>query len=166
MNQAGISGVASPKHYWKTILCILRFRIGLFSADSFAWIGVFLGVQIFSLANKYFFNLLEGKTSYPYFGFWPLISLIIIAQCWNIVWNFSGLTIGSYFFHQTRTLLIKNILLNIFNRPGAQVLKESSGDSIYLDLFANPIIIPKDSFRGIDIKVNIKERNFENKRNV
>ncbi len=108
---------------------LIWYRPGIYILDSLLWFAVYLMLLVPGLILRAFFDLLSGpsRTSSDL----PLLILAQVAASalsFLIIW-LGGLTDIRFRFGVS-TLLRRNMLAGILNRPGAQALTEAVGETI------------------------------------
>ncbi len=114
---------------WKFIWGVIRFRPWLYLFNNIALTTVMLGWLIPGLITREFFNLLIGEAPAG-FDLLTLIALLVVSAIGRMGGVFGIIRMNVPFMHYGHTLLHKNMLGRILQRPGAAALPESPGEAI------------------------------------
>ncbi len=114
---------------WQFLWGMIGYRPGLYVVDSVLWILFYLSLLAPGLVLREFFDTLSGHARLG-IGIWGIVALQVAAVLATVavVW-LGGLT-DSRFRFVMRSLLQRNMLESILNRPGARALSESVGQAI------------------------------------
>ncbi len=114
---------------WKFIWGVIRFRPWRYLFNNLAVNAVMLGWLIPGLVTREFFNFItDGATAT--FDLWSLLALLVVSAIGRMGGVFGIIRMNVPFIHHTQTLLHKNMLGRILDRPGARSLPESPGEAI------------------------------------
>lgn len=114
---------------WKYMWGVIRFRPGIYLLLTLARCGMMLAWLIPGLAVREFFNLVTPGAQ-ARFDLWGLVALLIGSGLGQAVGMFGRVGLGTAFLRQGQTLLQRNMLESILQRPGAQALSESPGEAV------------------------------------
>ncbi len=114
---------------WKVILKMILYRKDLWLGNWLMMILLMLFYQIPGLAIREFFNLLSGDATVG-LNLWSLVALLFAAEIGSTLGVYGLIVTNVPFFMNTMTLLRKNLLRHILNRPGASALPDSPGEAI------------------------------------
>jgi len=114
---------------WKFIWGVIRFRPWLYLFNNIAVITVMLGWLIPGLIMREFFNLLTEPAPAG-FDLGTLLTLLLVSAVGRMGGVFGIIRMNVPFMHYGHTLLHKNMLGRILERPGAAALPESPGEAI------------------------------------
>ncbi|MBI5032866.1 MAG: ABC transporter ATP-binding protein [Chloroflexi bacterium] len=108
---------------------LIWYRPHLYILDSILWILFYLLILVPGLILREFFDLLSGQSRLDL-----NVPMLIVAQFAASGATFVSLWLGGLvdirFRFRVSMLLRRNMLAGIFNRPGAQALSESVGETI------------------------------------
>jgi ATP-binding cassette subfamily B protein len=115
---------------WHVILSMVRFRLRLWLIDL---IAVFLFRMLWQVAPglviRAFFNLLTKDAQFS-LGIWSIVALIVALEVGRQIGHYGFVYADVPLFAHVTTLLRKNLLKHILNRPGASALPDSPGEAI------------------------------------
>ena len=114
---------------WQAIRRLALFRPGLFVVNMISITLMFVSFQIGGLVSRAFFDLLSGDAAADY-GLLTLIIILISAGLMRIGFIYGVFKTNMRLINHISTLLHKNMLMRILERPGAQALKESPGEAV------------------------------------
>lgn len=114
---------------WKFVWGIIRFRPWLYLFNNLAVATMMLGWLIPGLVVREFFNLLSAETTAG-FNLWTLIALLTAGAIARMGGVFGIIRMNVPFIHTSNTLLHRNMLGRILQRPGAAALPEAPGEAI------------------------------------
>lgn len=114
---------------WYVIYSLIKYRRLLWSINLFGIMIIYLVALVPGLAIKLFFDLLSGNASAG-IDLWTLVVLLLVTEITQTLSSFIIIRSNVPFFVHTLTLLRKNMLKNILNRPGARALPDSPGEAI------------------------------------
>ncbi|MCB0179309.1 MAG: ABC transporter ATP-binding protein [Anaerolineae bacterium] len=114
---------------WKFIWGLIRFRPWHFLFNNLALVARMIGMLMVGLIMRNFFNLLTDGASA---GFTlPTLIALLVASAVGRMGGFWGLVrMNRPFIFHNHTLLHKNLMERILERPGARALPESPGEAI------------------------------------
>jgi len=114
---------------WKFIWGLIRFRPWHFLFNYLALVARMIGMLMVGLIMRDFFNLLTDGASA---GFTlPTLIALLVASAVGRMGGFWGLVrMNRPFIFHNHTLLHKNLMERILERPGARALPESPGEAI------------------------------------
>lgn len=118
--------MTTMQYVWR----LFRFRTGNYLLLCFLRVFIFaVAPQIFVLLTRDFFDTLTGKGQ---MGFEPytICAFFIVTAAVRSAFIFLDIPLHFNAVFALRTLLRKNLLTHIFNRPGARALPDSSGEAI------------------------------------
>jgi ATP-binding cassette subfamily B protein/ATP-binding cassette subfamily C protein len=104
---------------WKFLWCLLRYNPKLYSIDSFFWILIMGLPAVPGLIVREFFDTLTGESKLG-FSAWTLIALLLAVDLARLVVLFAGRFTKTQHRFTMSSLLRRNLLEGILNRPGAQ----------------------------------------------
>lgn len=114
---------------WQFLWRMVRYRPWLYTFDCLMWIFSYLLFLVPGLIMREFFNTLTGHAQLA-IGIWGIVALqfaniiVNVAVLWGAGW------LDSLFRFVMRSLLQRNMLAGILDRPGARALPESVGEAI------------------------------------
>ena len=115
---------------WRVVLSMVRFRpwpwlfdLGAIFVGQMCW-GVVSG-----LVMRAFFDLLTGDAPIR-LGIWSIAALIVAIEGAISLTGCGSAYTRVTFYNHTTTLLRKNMLKHILNRPGASALPDSPGEAV------------------------------------
>ncbi|MCB0208978.1 MAG: ABC transporter ATP-binding protein [Anaerolineae bacterium] len=114
---------------WKFIWGLIRFRPWHFLFNNLALTGRMLGLLMMGLITREFFNLLTGEADAG-FTLPTLIALILVSAVGRMGGFWGTVRMNRPFTYHNHTLLHKNLMERILERPGARALPESPGEAI------------------------------------
>jgi ATP-binding cassette subfamily B protein len=115
---------------WRVVLGAIRFRPKLWLIDLATVFLVRMLWQVLpGLVMRAFFDLLSGETETG-LNIWSIVVLLVAMEGGNQVAAYGFVYADVPFFADITTLLRKNLLRHILNRPGATALPESPGEAI------------------------------------
>lgn len=114
---------------WRVILGTIRYRPRYWIPNLCAMIFLMLMFQVPPLVTRNYFNLLTGDEP-VWFSIWGIVALLFASELGRVLGIFGLISTNVPFFVHTMTLLRKNLLKNIFRRPGAVALPDSPGEAI------------------------------------
>jgi ATP-binding cassette subfamily B protein len=120
---------ASALPAWRVILSMVRYRPKLWLINLGAMLFLMLLWQVPPLVMREFFNVITGDAPAT-LGIWALVALLFASEAGRLLGMFGLISTNVPFFVHTMTLLRKNLLKNILNRPGASALPDSPGEAI------------------------------------
>lgn len=115
---------------WQLVFSMIAYKPLFWFLDS-----IFVAIQIITreflpaFAMKLFFDLVSSNASAGV-NFWTVFTLVLITLIGGIVSTFGFYFVDVPFFAYVMALLRKNLLSNIFKRPGAKALNDSPGEAI------------------------------------
>jgi ATP-binding cassette subfamily B protein len=114
---------------WKFIWGVIRFRHWYYIFNTIALTTMMLGWLIPGLITREFFNLLANNAPAK-FDLWTLIAFLVVSAIGRMGGVFGTIRMNVPFIQHSHTLLQKNMLRRILQRPGARALPESPGEAI------------------------------------
>jgi ATP-binding cassette subfamily B protein len=114
---------------WRFIWGAIRFRPWYFLFTNLASVARDLGWVMIGLITREFFNLLTGDAGAG-FNLATLIAFLIVSALVRMGGFFGMTRMNRPFIYHTHTLLHKNMMSRILERPGARALPESPGEAI------------------------------------
>jgi ATP-binding cassette subfamily B protein len=115
---------------WRVILAAIRFRPKLWLIDLGAVLLIRLLWQIApGLVMRAFFNLLSGEAAAGV-NIWTIAAMLVAIELGQQVAHFGFLYADVPLFADVNTLLRRNLLRHILNRPGASALPDSPGEAV------------------------------------
>lgn len=115
---------------WQLVFSMIAYKPLFWFLDS-----IFVAIQIITreflpaFAMKLFFDLVSGNASAG-INFWTVFTLVLLTLLGGIVSTFGFYFVDVPFFAYVMALLRKNLLTNIFKKPGAKALSDSPGEAI------------------------------------
>ncbi|HWQ16103.1 MAG TPA: ABC transporter ATP-binding protein [Roseiflexaceae bacterium] len=114
---------------WRFIWGVIRFQPVRYFFNTMAMLLLMLAWQMPGLISREFFNTLSGQAQAG-FNLWTLIALLALSAVGRI-WGIFGLIRTNVpFQYMVHTLLQRNMLARILERPGARALPEEPGKAI------------------------------------
>ncbi|HMQ52083.1 MAG TPA: ABC transporter ATP-binding protein [Anaerolineae bacterium] len=114
---------------WRFIWGAIRFRPWYFLFNNLASVARDLGWVMIGLIIHEFFGLLTGDVGAG-FNLATLIAFLIVSALIRMGGFFGMTRMNRPFMYHTHTLLHKNMMSRILQRPGARALPESPGEAI------------------------------------
>lgn len=114
---------------WQVIWQLIRFRPRLFAKNLAAMLLDVTGWMVVGLIVHEFFNVVSGNAQAG-FSVWGLIALLAASAVGRWVGIYGIITSNVPFQYHLHTLMHKNLLGRILQRPGAHALDESPGEAI------------------------------------
>ena len=115
---------------WKVIGEMIRFRPWLWIVDFFSVALVRFSGQIApALIIKAFFDMLTGDKPLT-FGIWAVVAFFVATWLGRVLATYGFYHADVPIFADMSTLLRKNLLRHILNRPGASQLPDSPGEAV------------------------------------
>jgi ATP-binding cassette subfamily B protein/ATP-binding cassette subfamily C protein len=113
---------------WKLLWCMMRYKLGLFLANSFFWILVGGLPAVPGLIIREFFDKLTGSSQLG-FSLWSLIALFLAIGLGRVIFLFAGRLTATQHGFAMNLLLRRNLLEGLLSRPGALPLTKSNRTS-------------------------------------
>jgi ATP-binding cassette subfamily B protein len=114
---------------WRVILRMIRFRPWLWLLDLACMLTIRLLWQVTALATRAFFNRLSGDAPAG-LGIWSIVALLFASELGRHLGYFGFVRADVPYLAHTSTLLRKNLLQHILQRPAATPLPEPPGEAI------------------------------------
>lgn len=114
---------------WKFIWGLIRFRPKHFLFNHLALIARMIGMLIVGLIIREFFNLLTNNASAG-FTLPTLVALLLVSATGRMGGFWGMVRMNRPFIYHNHTLLHRNLMGRILERPGARSLPESPGEAI------------------------------------
>ncbi|HXD11714.1 MAG TPA: ABC transporter ATP-binding protein, partial [Anaerolineales bacterium] len=115
---------------WKVIGAMIRFRPWLWIVDFFSVALVRFSSQVApALIIKAFFDMLTGDNPLT-FGIWAVVAFFVATWLGRVLATYGFYYADVPIFADMSTLLRKNLLRHILNRPGASQLPDSPGEAV------------------------------------
>jgi ATP-binding cassette subfamily B protein len=115
---------------WRVVLSMVRFRPWLWLIDLAAvFVGQMCWGVVSGLVMRAFFNLLTGDAPVR-LGIWSIAALIVAIEVAINLAGYGAVCAKVPLLAHIATLLRKNMLKHILNRPGASVLPDSPGEAV------------------------------------
>ena len=114
---------------WRVILDMIRYKWKLWAINLIAMLLLIAFWQIPGFIMRDFFDLLTGDISAGW-NIRTLIAFLVACELGRVLGIFGLINTNVPFFMNTMTLLRKNLLMHILNRPGASALPDSPGEAI------------------------------------
>jgi ATP-binding cassette subfamily B protein len=115
---------------WRVILRMVRFRFGLWLID---FASVFISRAAWQIAPglvmRAFFDLITGQAQAG-LGIWSIVALFVATELGRAAGQYGFAYADPPLFAHAATLLRRNLLKYILQRPGAAALPESPGEAI------------------------------------
>ncbi|MBN8583002.1 MAG: ABC transporter ATP-binding protein [Anaerolineae bacterium] len=123
---------------WKVVLELIRFRPWLWFVDLAAVALIRFCWQVApALIIKAFFDFLTGDAQLT-FGIWAIVAFFAATWIGRVFASYGFYYADVPIFADMGTLLRKNLLTHILNRPGASQLPDSAGEAV--SRFKNDVI--------------------------
>jgi ATP-binding cassette subfamily B protein len=119
------AGLSTGWFLWQ----LIRFRPAPYAADGLLITLYYLSEMAPALVLRRLFDTLTGDAPFR-FGVWMLIALLAAILAAGILALMSAIVVNYGFRLTVSALLFKNLLYQVFQRPGAQALPESSGETV------------------------------------
>lgn len=130
MNDGGLDQAVAENRLpaWRATLSLIRFRKFLWSVN-FVGIMAMYGIWLVpGLVFKWFFDLLSGEAAAG-ITLWTLVALMVVVDAVRTLADWLVWRSNTPFFVHTLTLLRKNMLENILQKPGARAIPDSPGEA-------------------------------------
>lgn len=114
---------------WRFIWGLIRFRPWLFLFNNLALTARMIGLLMVGLIMREYFNLLTGDAGAG-FTLPALIALLVVSAIGRMGGFWGMVRMNRPFTYHNHTLLHKNLMERILERPGARALPESPGEAI------------------------------------
>lgn len=111
---------------WRFFVRLARFQPRLYAGDATFLSLYYLSQLAPGLVLQQFFDTLTGDMPFR-FGVWALIAMLAAVLVGGIVALVVANIYTTAFHIHATALLLKNLLVHIFRRPGAQALSEAPG---------------------------------------
>jgi ATP-binding cassette, subfamily B, bacterial len=106
---------------------LIRYRPWLYLCNGIVWITISISPLIPGLIAREFFNSLTGIAHFDR-GTWGVIALLLITMLARVALIYVGAITDTIHRFSMSALVRRNLLQHIFQRPGAEILSESSGE--------------------------------------
>ena len=128
-NKQKIDGSGASMPAWRVILRIVAYRprIWLLNLGAMAILTLFWQAPAYVM--RAFFDMLGGGTPAG-LNLWSMVALLIAFEGGRTLGIFGLFRTNVPFFIHTMTLMRKNLLKHILNRPGAMALPDSPGEAV------------------------------------
>jgi len=111
------------------VWCLISYKPWL----SAAFLGIWIVIHILELAprvmTKLFFDTLTGDQPYR-FGITGIVVLVLVTRTLHIITIGTGAVVGARRKFTIGSLLRRNLLAHILNRPGAKAIAGSPGEAL------------------------------------
>ncbi len=114
---------------WKFIWQIIAFQPKRYLFNNMALTSLLMGWLVPALVIREFFNLISGDAPLQ-FDIWMLLAFLVAGAFVRMGGIFGIIRMNVPFIFRSHTLLQKNMLARILERPGARSLPESPGEAI------------------------------------
>ena len=115
---------------WRAMLALIRFRFGLWFLDLLAVSILRFSDQILpGLLLKIFFDVLTAQAA-ARLNIWTVAALLLAGMLGRMLGEGGFFVADVPMINETATLIRKNMLLAVLERPGAASLPESSGQAL------------------------------------
>lgn len=114
---------------WKFVWAAIRFRPWRYFFNLIGLTVIMLGWLVPAWIAREFFNLITNEAP-ARFGIWALLAFLIISTLARMGGMYGRMRMYMPFTFHVETLLHRNMLAAIFQRPGAQALPESPGETL------------------------------------
>jgi ATP-binding cassette subfamily B protein len=114
---------------WRFIWEVIKFQPVRYFFNALAMVLVMLGWQIPGLVSREFFNTLSGQAQAGW-NLWTLLALLTMSSLGRIYGIFMLIRTNVPFQFMAHTLLQRNMLARVLQRPGARALPEEPGKAI------------------------------------
>jgi len=120
---------------------LIRYRPGLYAADIVAWIAILLLELGAGYVAKLFFDSISGAAPAG-LTVWSVVALVMAAGTARIVSILVGALIDIRHRFTMETLMRRNLLEGVLNKPGARAVPGSTGEA--LNTFRDDVIVVED----------------------
>ncbi|MBK9926466.1 MAG: ABC transporter ATP-binding protein [Anaerolineales bacterium] len=115
---------------WKVIAEMIRFRFWLWVIDLLSVSLIRFCWQVApALIIKAFFDMITGEAQLT-FGIWAIVVFLAASWLGRVLASYGFYYADVPIFSDMNTLLRKNLLKHILNRPGASQLPDSPGEAV------------------------------------
>jgi ATP-binding cassette, subfamily B, bacterial len=114
---------------WRFIWAVIRYQPVRYFFNALAMVLVMLGWQVPGLVSREFFNMLSGQAQAGW-NLWTLLALLAMSSAGRIYGIFMLIRTNVPFQYMAHTLLQRNMLARVLQRPGARALPEEPGKAI------------------------------------
>ncbi len=114
---------------WQFLWRMIGYHPGLYATDCVLWVLFYLSLLGPGLVLREFFDTLSGHARLGV-GIWGVVALQVAAIVATITALWVGGLVDNRFRFTMRSLLQRNMIEGILNRPGASALSESVGEAI------------------------------------
>ncbi|MFN8486826.1 MAG: ABC transporter ATP-binding protein [Caldilineaceae bacterium] len=118
-----------PLPPWKHIWALIRFRPWRYFFNVVGLTVIMLGWLAPAWIIRSFFNLITHEAPAS-MGIWTLLAFLVISALVRMGGMYGRMRMYTPFTFHGETLLHKNLLTAIFQRPGAQALSEAPGEAL------------------------------------
>ena len=118
-----------PIPTWKVIWRVIKYRRRLFLGNLLAMLFLNVFWQAPGLLMREFFNLLTNNAE-AHLNIWAIVVLMFVGEIGRFAGVWGLILTNVPFFVHNMTLLRKNLLSHILQRPGASALPDSPGEAI------------------------------------
>ena len=126
---------------WQAVWRLIRYRPGLYAADIAAWISILLLELAAGYVAKLFFDSVTESAGLT-FSLWAILALVLGVGVARILSILIGAMVDIRHRFNMETLLRRNLLSGILNRPGAAALPGSTGEA--LNTFRDDALVIED----------------------
>ncbi len=114
---------------WRVLWRLLTYQPGAYTFNVLLW-GLFWMLPLaVGLLTREIFDTLSGRAPAGT-GLWTLIALLLATAAGRIVINTLGVAVWTTYEFSVSSLLRKNLLEQLLNRPGARALPDSPGEAM------------------------------------
>ena len=114
---------------WKAIWRMVLYRPRIWILNLIAMLVLVTFYQLPGLILREFFDLMSGEAQAGW-NIWTLSAGLIVSMLMRLLGMYGLMRTNVPFFAHTMTLLRKNLLKNILDKPGASALPDSPGEAI------------------------------------
>ena len=108
---------------------LIRYRLGLYVGNTILWVIFGLVELVPGLVAKAFFDHLTGAAPLRH-GIWSIGALVVATGIVDLAAVWAGVVVDALYRFTVGTLLGRNVLERILNRPAAQAIPSSPGEAI------------------------------------
>lgn len=113
----------------KFIYQLVRFRLWLYLGNMLSIVLFMVMFLVPGIMIREFFNLITDENSTA-FGLWGLVAILVVSAAFRVLGIFGVIRLNVPFMIINQTLLHKNMLSRVLDRPGAKALTEPPGETI------------------------------------
>lgn len=121
--------MGEKKNTPRQLIRIISYKLPLYIINTIVWIIISAFPLVPGLIIREFFNCLSGNAKLD-IGIWGFAALMLSTTLANILAIYSGIRIDTRFRFYINSLIKKNLLNIILNRPSSKPLPSSVGEAI------------------------------------